>query len=351
MKPIIILCAAVVLAVTAGAQKPQNAIKPNDNTDAVFVYDTDPQVTWTVPAVADVSVSRIDLVDASVKQALDSLFKQAKLTYEFVDKDEPDARITLKADRVKFATALDLITNSAGLRWAVVSKDGKTTYKVGKSVRSDSSFFTTLKMPNGNLFRRNNVAKLSTPTRIAQGTSSFFPRADSGIVYNVAPSLDGKKLNLDSSVLLAKPEKGIVNLLVSPDTSGWLTLNQQEERSTFICPHCKGQTTVVRHHQQPKCPKCNRVFQDEWQFCPIDGAKRPPFPGAWRFCPMCGKEVAPDKQSGVPENPLFRPDQPYVEWQAPNVTFKQNLPPNYLAFAPATGIPHRPAENTAPAKP
>jgi hypothetical protein len=68
-----------------------------------------------------------------------------------------------------------------------------------------------------------------------------------------------------------------------------------EERSTFTCPHCNGKATVIGQRQQPKCTKCQRAFQADWQFCPADGTPRPPAPGAWRYCPLCGKRVELEK--------------------------------------------------------
>lgn len=195
----------------------------------------------------DVKVN-LDLDNAPVKDALKQVFDQAKQEYA-LDKDvSDDARISIRAKNVKFATALDLITQTAGVRWGREKRDSKTLFRVGKSVRSDN----TIAWAGLDTFLKPHLEALP---RIG----SFYEKEGNipFISYALATS---------------------------------------EERSTFTCPHCKGQTTALRQRQQPKCPKCSRTFQSGWQFCPIDGAKRPPAPGGWKFCPLCGKAVEMEKQ-------------------------------------------------------
>ena len=47
------------------------------------------------------------------------------------------------------------------------------------------------------------------------------------------------------------------------------------QRSTFTCPHCKGQVTILRQKKPAQCSKCGRSFEGDWQYCPFDGTKRP----------------------------------------------------------------------------
>jgi len=78
------------------------------------------------------------------------------------------------------------------------------------------------------------------------------------------------------------------------------TVEVKEVRSTFTCPHCKQQVTVIHKHESPKCEKCGRVFHDDWQFCPFDGAKRPAGADSdWQFCPLCGKSIKADGKADV----------------------------------------------------
>jgi hypothetical protein len=186
----------------------------------------------------------LDLDNASVRDALKQIFDRAKQEY-VVDADVPqDSRITVRARKIKLATALDLVTQATGVGWARERRDSRTVYRIGKSV----SGFHDLRFSTGS-------------------QSAPFVHFDS--FYPVR-----------------------ANALLQTDAAPYL-LQYGLERSQFTCPHCKGQATMVSQRQQPKCTKCARVFQRDWQFCPADGARRPPSPGEWRFCPLCGKEVQP----------------------------------------------------------
>ena len=198
-------------------------------------------------AGGDVRVSLDFGGGATVRDALKAALDQAKQEY-VLDEDLPgDRNVTLKVQNARLETVLDLLTQTAGVGWRREVRDGKTVIRVGKSIPAGQSGLAEVPVLGnlpivGDLFRnRDNPAKLP-----------------------------------DVSVSL-------------PYTS--YVLSRTEQRSTFTCPHCKGQTTVVRRNQQPKCPTCTRMFEAGWKFCPADGTKRPPTPGAWRFCPMCGKTV------------------------------------------------------------
>ncbi len=101
---------------------------------------------------------------------------------------------------------------------------------------------------------------------------------------------------------------GPVDIIFTPRAEGnHLALGHVfagEQRLSLECPHCKVKSTIIRQRSQPKCAKCSRTFQGDWQFCPIDGSKRPADPNEWKFCPACGKKVEIEKaavqEGGVP---------------------------------------------------
>jgi hypothetical protein len=120
--------------------------------------------------------------------------------------------------------------------------------------------------------------------------------------------------------------------------------SMQEQRSMFRCPHCKGQATVLRKQEQPKCEKCARPFQSGWQFCPADGAKRPAAVGEWKFCPFCSKKVDGEKGAGVP----ILEDLPFI-----GQLFQLPSPAPAPTAAPAVtpGVPPAPAAPPVPGVP
>ncbi len=234
-------------------------IDPNSN----FVYDATSQgstETFANPGYTLIAGSNaandkkvtLTLSGLSAKDALKKLFEEAGESYDLKDADLKDTTISLSVKDVRFTTALDLITQAAGVKYSIEMKDKKRIYHIGKSARS-GVFFTDPAGAN-RLFFANPGSDLSFHLdRLVQ------PRANS--------------LSTDLFTPLVY--------------TSWLS----EERSSFTCPHCKGQVTVLRHRQQPKCPKCGRAFSSDWQFCPADGTRRPAVSGTWKYCPICGKEV------------------------------------------------------------
>jgi hypothetical protein len=214
---------------------------------------------------------RVDLdIDAkTVADAVDEIFTALKDKAEYaLEPDVPnDVRITVRAKNVRLSTALDLVADAAGIRWGREIKDGKTVYRLGKKV----------------------------PPLMTPGRQSILP-----------PNVEEAVRNFRNVVPLEP--NGSVNIPFRQ----LYKFSLEEERSTFNCPHCKGQTTMVRVRQQPKCTKCSRVFQGDWQFCPSDGAKRPASPGEWRHCPLCGKQVDPIRPGTPPVDPAAVPTAPRV---------------------------------------
>lgn len=186
-------------------------------------------------------------VGEALKKALEAGNKEFVLEADLPE--EP--RVSLRVKNVRLSTALDMLTESVGAGWTVEMREGKPTYRVGKGVRSG---FAAIGPVIGDALRQGLIT--------APEITAFVPNANSRL--------------------------------------GTYFYGLSEERSTFTCPHCKGMTTLLRQRQQPKCTKCQRAFQSDWQFCPADGAKRPAAPNQWKFCPHCGKDVKIEKSEAVP---------------------------------------------------
>lgn len=175
----------------------------------------------------------LDVDNAPARDALKQLFDQAKQAF-VVDEDVPsDKRVTVRVKGVDFATALNLVTQITGVGWSQQRSNGGVVYRISKGGRPP-----IVVLPDGQ-------------------------RAFSFDFDNLAQNVP------------------------------WVYRRETtEQRRTFTCPHCKGEATIVRQSQAAKCPKCARVFQSDWQFCPADGSKRPTTSRSWSFCPLCGKPVA-----------------------------------------------------------
>ncbi len=190
--------------------------------------------------------------DATVREAARQLAEQTKREI-VVDADVPEsARADISSARLLFGHALDILSQAAGARWGREIKEGKTVYRIGKNIPA----------PAVPMFRFSGT----TPATVFRSDVPTVFRSDVPV-----------ELRLDSF----RGQNGFV-----------YTYPKREERSTFTCPHCKRQATVIRKVETPKCPKCERVFQPSWQFCPYDGTRRPAGETTWKACPFCGKQVS-----------------------------------------------------------
>jgi hypothetical protein len=280
MKTAYLLVIALAMPLVAGGQDTKTKDPNNLN---VFVQDSpalnllttasadNDAFAWSVGGAQSGPKVDLDIRNAPVGEALKELFNKAKIDYKVEDKELPDNRVSLAVKQVSFSTALNLITQSAGLHYAVQVQDGKTTYRIGKKLTgapyalfNDNRYFAgdtlTLTQPDPNLGIYKNT-------------------------FKVNPQVWTNRLKNNT----------VKSLTLEPNAAWVYGLSTGENRSTFICPHCKGQVTVIRQRQLPKCPKCSRTFQGEWQFCPFDGAKRPAVAGGWKYCPICGKAVDMEK--------------------------------------------------------
>jgi hypothetical protein len=211
----------------------------------------------------------LDLDNASVRDALKQIFERAKLDYKIDDDVNPDSRITVRAKNIRFLTALELVLQDAGAGIVREIRDGKGTYHIRKSGAPDSL----------------DALKLFRPSTFADLTQ--------GVDLRKLPDASGTVREY---------------LKVFPKGTSPYLFQFNETRSTFRCPHCKGQSTVLRQAQQPKCEKCARAFMPDWQFCPADGAKRPAAAAEWKYCPFCGKRSGGEKPGDKSGNDPFQED-------------------------------------------
>lgn len=256
--PMFLMLAIALLPAMARAQAPKPpAAPPAAPAAPARLFDF---LTSTQP---EARVS-LQLENAPLREALEQIFSQAKLSYRVEDDVPADTRVTLQVKGARLSTALDLVLPPTGVAMSLELKDGKPVYRFYKGERAA--------MPLG---------------------LSFLPSLIGGLDLKPGSSA-ALGLSQLHAFLKANPNLGLGDTLT-------YRFNLQEQRSTFRCPHCKGQSTVIRRADQPKCEKCSRTFLPEWQFCPADGAKRPAAAtGDWHFCPFCGKRVDADKNARVP---------------------------------------------------
>ena len=188
-------------------------------------------------------------VGDAIKRVLEGAGKQVE-----VDGDVPDVRVSLKAKDIRLSTFMDLMSQAAGVGWSVGTKDGKSTYRFGKNLQ-----------PFGNWIFDGNSAKALRVWEDGKNKSLF------------------NNLNKGNSFVFTDPGTGL---------STFKNYLGVESRISVVCPHCKGRVTAIQKKTAPQCAKCSRVFQAGWDYCPVDGTKRPAESATeWKHCPLCGKDV------------------------------------------------------------
>jgi len=246
------------------------------------------------------------------------LTEQTKLEFVLESDAPADARVTIVAKNIRLNTALDMLTDATDINWnqqsvnKVDAKSVSIVYHLGKKVSRNwweqgyfSPYINTA-VPlysNGNLYWNGQ-----NDTR---WNFQFTPQKnDPGQKLNITPYPNGnQRFDIGTNLLQVKPstyqnqvgttfiQGQLNNLSTNYSLANTLAsvVDTTEVRSTFTCPHCKNQVTVIHKHEAPKCDKCGRVFHDDWQFCPFDGAKRPASADPdWQFCPICGERIKPD---------------------------------------------------------
>jgi len=251
MKWMLVAGACLAAGSLAYAQRSRDSRQPataSVQTRAQALSNGGARLAWALAeGLPDRNVD-LEIENLPIREALERVLAAASLDVKhdaLVDGDVPgDARVTLRAEGVRLSTALDLLADAAGGGWTVESRNGKRAVRIGRSVR------------------RSNLALFGSTLRT-----------------------DWTRHNALGSLTLVEPPTGAGYML------GVFT---QDRRSTFTCPHCKGKATVIRRTAPARCPRCSRTLQDDWQFCPADGTKRPVPAGAWKYCPLCGKRVEAD---------------------------------------------------------
>jgi predicted RNA-binding Zn-ribbon protein involved in translation (DUF1610 family) len=245
----------------------------------------------------------VDIKGRSLREALKKLFASASGSFE-IDKDVPDnLDISLKATNVHLQRVVDVLTDALNIGFTmeykpVLSSDEKKAasklsivYHFVKTPMKRYSAQDTFGTSNSYLYFNDALAKAEKAVRIAEDshvlapatvTVPALPAADTlQLKQELLKAQDDAKMQIAEAFAAVKAQKPLVYDIVT-----------SEERSTFTCPSCKEQITVMRKHTTPKCPTCGKEFQKEWKFCPNDGAKRPADPTDWKFCPHCGKAVS-----------------------------------------------------------
>lgn len=259
----------------------------------------------------------VNLTNASPSEAFRRVLEASKAEYELDEKMPDEPKVSLKVANVRLGTALSLLSEATGVGVAREFADGKFRYRIGSSPQPLAEFPVLAEIPFVNQLFRVTPPSVSPP--------------------------------------------GILRIPPATTASTMQRIIVTEERSAFNCPHCKGQVTVLRKRQQPRCTKCSQMFQPDWEFCPRDGAKRPETAGEWKFCPLCGKAVKLERSDmtlplfyTVPVNPT---DPAVVEPEVeiyPNFALKQlyGVPvPPADAVVPVPANPAPPAAPSTPSSP
>ena len=181
----------------------------------------------------------LDLKNVAARDAVVKVLEEAKLDYVINDDFPQDAKLSLSVSGVQVSTALDLITQSAGVRWAAEKRDNKIIVRVGR------------KVTGSNLYYRGN----------GSGTSFEL----NGLEFNT----DG-----DSPSIFVTP-----NLPTMPALPAAPIIYQyrtSEQRSTFTCPRCGKKTTVVQKSTVGGAAAktgTKTTGHEDWHYCPYCGKK------------------------------------------------------------------------------
>lgn len=268
----------------------------------------------------------IDLNNAPVKEAIKRIFQKANREIEILSDVDAGDRVTLKAKKIRLSTALNAVSDQTGLSWGATaelmsdSKSMKTKYHIGKklaeklSETNNNQYYPYLQNNRLLKFTELHNPYLMTPTLqsvqevlplqrdingkpkplISKPEDVFKYRINKNSKVEVKPdTFSGNTVTGTIQNRIDPLSQDVLAFVGKNHISDALTysLSTQETRSTFTCPHCRKQLTIVSQKQSIKCPDCKRDFLSDWKFCPFDGAKRPANGSEWGFCPICGKDL------------------------------------------------------------
>lgn len=198
---------------------------------------------WSGLGLPDKTVD-LDVRDANVRAAFEQLAKQVELDVEVEAGVDLERRATLLAKSLPLSAAVDALASLYQVSWMHETRDGKARLRIMKG-------------------RPGLLSALTRAGTLLEGVP------DAGRLFSL-------------------------RMQPGPDGVAYV-LGAREKRASFECPHCKGKVTLVQPSEAVRCAKCGIPFQENWQFCPRDGTRRPAAQPAVRFCPLCGKEVKVDR--------------------------------------------------------
>ena len=243
----IALAQTTVNTTTQDAQKAERSIditvSPNaqlqKSSGAIVTRLSSPSATslgmrlpWKMDQTNKIKIT-VNLNNVTIQDGLKKIFEQAKQLY-ILDGDLPmNKTISLQMPEVPFSTALDVLTQTAGINWS-------------REVR----------------FANDNKVPMMTYriTKTPRGSAMAVFHPFAGTVD------DGKVLfqyNSGGAPLAIADNDGIRKLI---------SIMIPEERLTFTCPHCHGKVAAMKPpHKETTASKAVNYH--------------------WKFCPLCGKKI------------------------------------------------------------
>lgn len=229
---------------TAAAARMQalGAQPKDDRPDSIFQF-LRTSLGWSGLGLPDKKVD-LEVQDANVRTAFEQLAKQAELDVVVEAGVDMERRATILAKSLPLAASVEALAAIYQVSWIHEIRDGKARLRIMKG-------------------RPGLLSAFTRPGALLEGV----PDAGRFFSLRMQPGPDGVAY----------------------------VLGAREKRASFECPHCKGKVTLVQSSEAVRCAKCGIPFQENWQFCPRDGTRRPAAQPAVRFCPLCGKEVKVDR--------------------------------------------------------
>ncbi len=221
----------VSVTVTRGAQDQRESIVVGTKGTAIPGIPPAARMPFRMDPTGNIKIS-VNLNNVTVQDGLKKIFEQAKQLY-ILDSDLPMSKtISLQMPEVPFNTALDVMTQTAGINWsrevryANDSKAPVLTYRITKAPRGSAM-------------------------------AVFHPFAGT--------QDDGKVLfeyNSGGAPLALADNDGIRKLI---------SIMIPEERLTFTCPHCRGKVAAAKPPR--KETTASKSINYHWKFCPLCGKK------------------------------------------------------------------------------
>ena len=313
---LIVVAAALAAPCWAQAPPPADAAAPHAVAFTDYFALTD---RLSAPVVG------VQLREATLPQTLRTVFDEVEDAAYELNAGARRQRLTLETEGIRLTTLLDLISQAFGVEWRREVKDGRTLYRITEPQR----------------------IRLSSLGARPEEAPAAFEFTDA----RLKPVFDKLVLRPEGSAILDSQDSAFrIFLGEAGDDAATYRIAVAEEVSAFTCPHCNVRVLAQRDPAPPKCVKCSRQFQAQWQFCPFDGAPRPIELREWSFCPACGKRVNVTRALPGQGDPTAKPsglDTPQLPMTAPFLT--PSVRPLSLPPTPSLPAPPRPVAPPAPA--